>query len=116
MLEWLLAQGMQLDRKEDLCTPAARGGHVAVLEWLHAQGLQLDRNHELCTLAARQGHLAALKWLHALGCPLDKAECIAAVENDIKVRRGLPYRSKAFSTERHEEVLHWLNALGESSA
>ena len=73
---------------EDLCTYAARGGHLHVLEWLRERGCRW--NEYACAYAARGGHLHVVEWLREMGCPCDHTTIsYAALAGNIHVMEWL---------------------------
>jgi hypothetical protein len=76
----------------ELCSLAARGGHLPVLQWLRANGCPWDES--TCEEAAGGGHLAMLQWANANGCPWDVSTSTSAAAGG------------------HLDVLQWANANG----
>jgi hypothetical protein len=71
MLKWARSRGrLWHDNKEEeeMCTRAAKGGHIHVLGWLESQGVR--RNNKKTTMAAvKRGGLETAAWLLARGSP-----------------------------------------------
>jgi hypothetical protein len=108
LLQWLAEHGINPSDPSDV-ELAASGGQQEVLEWMLEQGIKLTTNDWLCRKAAGGGDLAVLQWLRSLGCLMDVAECTAGVKVRMKYLQRCRYSEPS---ERHEEVLSWLRALG----
>ena len=73
-LKWARENGCPWDK--DVCSAAARGGHLEALQYAHANECPWDEG--TCSAAAANGHLDVLRWARANGCPLKEGTCSAA--------------------------------------
>ncbi len=78
--------------KAQVCSIAARNGHLEILKWARSQGCHWSVH--TCYWAAGNGHLEVLKWLKSQECPWDAGVCSWAASNG------------------HLEVLKWLKSQG----
>jgi len=95
ILIWLFDQVSirQVVGAEDLCSAAARGGHLHVLQWLRSRDPPHAWGKLTCAAAAQGGHLEVLQWLrYQSRCPWSVNSCSAAA------RGG------------HLEVLKWMRS------
>jgi hypothetical protein len=73
-LAWAKARGCLW--REDVCSWAARGGHLEVLQWAWERRCPWDS--QACHCAAGGGHLEVLQWAREHGCEWDEDTCLAA--------------------------------------
>ena len=73
-LAWAKARGCPWD--EDVCSSAARGGHLEVLKW--AWEHRCPWTSQTCVEAARGGHLEVLQWAREYECEWDEETCVHA--------------------------------------
>ncbi len=81
--------------KQEICSVAARGGHLEVLQWARSQGCPLDA--WTCAHVAREGHVEVLQWLNSQGCLWNEMEQEIC---SVAARGG------------HLEVLQWARSQG----
>ena len=114
-LKILEPNGWYMDMDSNLCTEAARKGHLEVLRWAHQNGCPWDGR--TCARAAEGGHLEVLQWAHENGCPWDSCTCTnAASKGHLEVLQwaylnGCPCNFQEICREAahrgHEAVLPW---------
>ncbi|CAN0303301.1 unnamed protein product, partial [Ectocarpus sp. 6 AP-2014] len=92
----LLASGTSDRHREigetDICSTAAKNGHLDVLQWAKINGCPWDE--EACLVADEGGHLEVLQWARSNGRPWDEQTCRGAAEGG------------------HLEVLQWARSNG----
>ena len=73
-LKWARENGCPWGK--DVCSAAARGGHLEALQYARAN--QCPWDEDTCSAAAVKGHLEVLQWARANGCPWKEGTCSAA--------------------------------------
>ena len=68
-LKWLRAQDPPFGWSEYTCSSAAKGGHLETLKWLRAEDPPCSWEWHTCSSAAKGGHLETLKWLRSQNPP-----------------------------------------------
>ena len=87
------ADALGLLEVKDVCTLAAKHGHLAALKVLRGKGCEWDKN--TCAAAAKGGHLDVLKWLRLPNKP--EGQCEWGVSTCWAAAKG-----------GHLDVLKWL--------
>lgn len=84
----------------DICTFAAKNGHLEVLMWLQDKGFAWD---ELtCEMAAINGHLQILMLLHDHNCPINPQNCYDAIIDEIINYQDTLIESDDYDDDKYE--------------